>query len=312
MEPDFKKRPARPSGLIIGTALFLLGIFVLIIAAFFVVSALAPSFTGKCVAVVNIDSEITTQESTASLFSPGVAGSESIANAVDALNKRDDVGAVLFVFNSPGGSVVATREIYNSVKALNKPKVSYFREMAASGAYYISTGTDYIVADPDTLTGSIGVITTITSMEGLFDKLGINTTAVTSGAHKDMGSPYRNMSSDEVAIFKSLIDDVYQDFKFTVIKNRGSRLDQAKFEEIADGRVLSGRQAYKVGLVDTLGSKKDAIIKAASLGGIEASSVEDVRLCDVPTTTQSSSLFGLDGILHLIETQSSMPKLSFK
>lgn len=312
MEPDFKKRPVRPSGLIIGTALFLLGIFVMVILAFFAVSAVAPAFTGKCVAVVNIDSEITTQSSAASLFSPGIAGSETIANAVDALDKREDVGAVLFVFNSPGGSVVATREIYNSVKALNKPKVSYFREMAASGAYYISTGTNYIVADPDTITGSIGVITTITSMEGLFDKLGIDTTAITSGAYKDMGSPYRNMSPGELALFKSMIDDVYQDFKLTVIKNRGSHLDSIKFEEIADGRVLSGRQAYKVGLVDQLGSKKDAIMKAASLAAIEANSIDDVRLCEVQTLPIPSSLFSLEGIVHIIKAQSSLPKLSFK
>lgn len=313
MEPLLRRHPARPSGILIfGTGVVLVLIFIALVLLFFAFSALSPSLTGKCVAVVDINAPLTVEGEAPSLFAAGYPGSEELAGAIEGINKRDDVGAVLFVFNSPGGSVVATREVYGAVKGLNKPKVAYFREVAASGAYYTATGTDYIVSDPDALTGSIGVIATVTEMGGLLEKIGVNVTAIKSGEHKDIGSPYRNMTSDEEKILQSLIDEVYDEFRSVVVENRKGRLDMARFNEVSDGRVLSGRQALRVGLVDALGTKKDAIMKAAELGGMEASSAEDVRLCPIETAAEKGGLFSVESILSRLQSQSGLPALSYK
>src|SRR4030095_11486132 len=277
MEPEIRRRPARAnSGLLVGTGLVLVLIFILVVALFFILSSLGPSLVGKCVAVMNIDTPLTVQGPAPSIFGgSGEPGSEELAGTIESLNRRDDVGAVVIVFNSPGGSVVATREVYSAVKSLNKPTVSYFREVAASGAYYVASGTDYIVSDPDAITGSIGVIATFTELSGLLEKVGVNVPAIKSAQHKDIGSEFRAMTPEEKSILQGLIDEVYSEFRGIVLENRGKKLDMSKFDNITDGRILSGRQAQKVGLVDQLGSKKDAIMKAAELAGIQANSVDD-------------------------------------
>ncbi len=316
MEPELRRRPApaRPgSGLLVGTGLVLVLIFIVVIALFFLLSSYNSSLVGKCVAVVNIDSELTVDGTPPSVFGgPGTMGSDELASTIEDLNKRDDVGAVLFVMNSPGGSVVATHEIYDAVHGLDKPKVAYFREVAASGAYYVASGTDYIVSDPDAITGSIGVIATFTDLSGLLEKVGVNVTAIKSGPHKDIGSEFRNMTPEEADILQSMINETYQEFRNIVITNRGSRLNVMKFDGVADGRILSGRQAYSVGLVDQLGTKKDAILKAAQLANITASSANDVRLCPIDTSVQSGGLFGLEGLVRYFQAKSDTPTLSYK
>jgi protease-4 len=314
MQPEMRKRPAKSTlGLIVGTGILLVLAFAILIALFFAVSALTPSIVGKCIAVVDINMPITVEGSPPSIFGgEGFAGSEELASTIESINGREDVGAVLFVFNSPGGSVVATREVYSSVKDLNKPTVSYFREVAASGAYYIASGTDYIVSDPDALTGSIGVIATFENFEGLLEKLGVNVTAIKSGPHKDIGSPYRNMTDNETMIMQILINEVYDEFRSVVLENRGSKLDKAKFDEVTDGRILSGRQAYKVGLVDQLGSKKDALLKAAELAGMEASSIDDVRVCPLSTSVSDGGLFGVEGLSRALGLKYSKVSINFQ
>ncbi len=316
MEPELRRRPApaRPgSGLLLGTGLVLVVIFIIVLALFFLLSSFNSAVVGKCVAVVNIDSELTVAGTPPSVFGgDGTMGSEDLATTIEDLNKRDDVGAVLFVMNSPGGSVVATHEIYDAVHGLNKPKVAYFREVAASGAYYVASGTDYIVSDPDAITGSIGVIATFTDLSGLLEKVGVNVTAIKSGPHKDIGSEFRNMTPEESDILQAMINETYQEFRDIVLTNRGSRLNVVKFNDIADGRILSGRQAYAVGLVDQLGTKKDAILKAAQLANITAASADDVRLCPIQTTIPSGGLFGLDSLVKYLQTRSDTPTLSYK
>jgi protease-4 len=293
MEPQRRfEKPERKPPHILGTALLLAAVFVVLIIIFIAATALLPSFMGRCVAVVHIDTELTTQGDPATLFSQGNPGSQDLANIISGLDKRDDVGAVLLVFDSPGGSVVATHEIYSAVKAMKKPKVSYFREMAASGAYYVATGTDYIISDPDAITGSIGVITTYTDMSGLLEKLGINITSVTSGTHKDIGSPARPMTDEERNITYSIVAEVFQEFRQIVMQNRGSRLDSALFAGVLDGRILTGSQAVKVGLVDQTGTEADAIRKAADLAGISYTDPSEIRVCEVDTRGQDAGLLG--------------------
>ncbi|MDD5336849.1 MAG: signal peptide peptidase SppA, partial [Candidatus ainarchaeum sp.] len=215
---------------------------------------------------------------------------------------------VLFVVDSPGGSVVGSQEIYRAVKNLSKPKVAYFRETAASGAYYLSTGADYIISEPSALTGSIGVIMTLADLSGLFEKIGYNMTDIISGESKDMGSPGRPLTAKERTILQTLVDEIFQDFKSAVISNRGSRLNMAKFNEILDGRVVSGKQAREIGLVDAVGSKQDAILKAAQMGNITDA---EPRLCEISTSSGSGGLFGASSMLGGLFSQ-TQKKVSVK
>ncbi len=300
------------SSLILGTGLLLAIVFLAVVVLFFIFSAFSTSLVGQCVAVVDISTPLTVEGMPTTIFDNGYLGSEELAEAIEGVNDRDDVGAVVFVFNSPGGSVVATREIYNAVDELDKPSVSYFREVAASGAYYVASGTDYIISDPDALTGSIGVIATVTSMSGLFEKLGVNVTAITSGKHKDIGSSFRNMTIEEQQIMQALVDEIYEEFKGVVMTNRKGKLNMGLFNNITDGRILSGRQAEKAGLVDEIGTKKDAIMKAAELANISYTEYDDIRVCYVDTMPTEGGLFSAESMLKNLGVASQVPKVSYQ
>ncbi len=313
MEPQFRKRPQRPKHtIIISTGLLLIATFLLIVLLFFLFSSLVPSFVGPCVAVVDIDMPLSVEGVPPTVFNAGVPGSEELAYTIAQLDEREDVGAVVFVINSPGGSVVATREVYQEVKELDKPKVAYFREVAASGAYYVATGTDYIISDPDALTGNLGVIATVGEMSGLLEKIGVNVTTIKSGTHKDMGSPFRNMTAEEEEILQGVVDEIHEEFMSVILQNRKGRLDISRFDEISDSRIMSGRQAAKVGLVDKTGTKKDAIMKAAELANISAESFEDVRVCPVSTSAGEGGLFSAEAIINIIQAKAGMPELKYQ
>jgi protease-4 len=179
------------------------------------------------------------------------------------------VKAILLEVNTPGGSIVGSREMFEALNESRKPKVSYFREVAASGGYYVAMGTGYIVSNPDALTGSIGVRMTASEMSGLFRKIGYNVTVVTSGEMKDMGDPSRPLTPAEVEVLQSIVDQAFSEFKSLVAESRGDRLDSAGFETVLDGRVITGLQARRIGLVDQVGNRRDALRKAAELAGME-------------------------------------------
>ncbi len=277
----------------IGIATFLLLVFVLLAIGFLAVNYLISSLESGCVAEVTIDHPLTVQGMPETLFEMGYPSSGELADKILELDSRDDVKGVVFVFNSGGGSVVATREVYDAINSLKKPKVAYFRETAASGAYYAATAAYYIISEPYAITGSIGVVGVVVSVEGLFDKLGINTTTITSGKHKDITSSFREMTPEEREIMQNIIDEIFQDFKGIVTENRKGRLNIARSDEIFDGRIFTGKQAKELGLVDAVGSRKDAIMKAAELAGIKARSPDDVRICDVKVRESSNPLFGM-------------------
>ncbi|MFH1470330.1 MAG: signal peptide peptidase SppA [Candidatus Micrarchaeota archaeon] len=255
-------------------------------------SSISMPYISGCVAVVKINGVLATESSSGGLFGGGQTGSDEIAELVEEAESRPDVKAIVFEVNSPGGSVVASREIYEAIKDVKKPKVAYFREVAASGGYYVSMGTDYIVANPDTITGSIGVISTHQELVGLFEKLGINETAITTGPHKDMGSPARPMTDEERKIIEDIIGEMYDEFKGVVLESRAGKLDMSQFGKMTDGRVVTGRQALKAGLVDELGNKQDAIKKAGELGNIG----EFPEICEIEKPkTFFEEMFGAMG-----------------
>jgi len=263
-----------------------------------------------CVGVVEIRGAIVVDDVEGTLFSDGVVGSESIAKDIESADLRTDVKSVLLIIDSPGGSVVASKQIYDSLRKLNKPSASYLQEMAASGGYMVASGTDVIIANPDVLTGNIGARMTLLEFSGLFSKLGINETSVKSGAMKDMGSPARPLSADELAVLQSIVDEAFAEFRGAVETGREGKLDSSEFSKILDARLLTGRQAKKIGLVDELGDKRAAIKKAAELGGISS---ENPKTCKLSGTKGSQGILGSisSDIMGLIAKGGPIPRLLY-
>jgi len=221
---------------------------------------------GSAVGVIYIEGVLTSQSDNLAPYSVGAANANTIISYIKRAETDPSVKAILLYINSPGGSVVAADEIYHHLTQVEKPVVAWMGEMAASGGYYVACAADRIVAHPDTLTGSIGVITQIPNVEGLMKKLGVKMIVIKSGAHKDIGSMFREMTDEEKAMWQTIIAEIYDHFVQVVAGGRN--LDVEKVRELADGRVYTGRQALKLGLVDELGNFDDAVRVAADLGGI--------------------------------------------
>ncbi len=183
--------------------------------------------------------------------------------------KDPSIKAVVLRVDSPGGAVAPSQEIYEEVKkATSKKKVIVsMGSIAASGGYYISAPANRIIANPGTLTGSIGVIMEIPNIEGLMNKIGVKTETIKSGRHKDIASAFRKMGKEERIILQGVLDDVHGQFIKAVSEGRNMPFDNVK--ELADGRIFTGKQALDAGLVDELGDLEDAVVVAAKLAGIK-------------------------------------------
>jgi protease-4 len=223
---------------------------------------------GEAVAIVRVEGTLLSGSPPVSPFS-SISGaySEQIVEHLERAQEDRSVKAIVLRVNSPGGSVVASDEIYQKMLEMEKPVVVSMGEVAASGGYYISAPADVIMANPATLTGSIGVIAQMTNLEELMDKIGVEVVVIKSGIHKDEGSPFREMTEEEKAIWQAIIGETYD--QFVAIVAEGRDLPEDKVREIADGRVYTGKQAMELGLVDELGNLPEAIDRAAELGGIE-------------------------------------------
>ena len=184
---------------------------------------------------------------------------------------RDDqtVKAIVLRINSPGGSVAPVQEIHSELKKLEKPIVASMGSTAASGGYYIAAIADEILANPGTLTGSIGVIMQFTKIKGLYEKIGLEQQVVKSGRFKDTGSPVRDLTDEERELLQATLDDVHDQFIDAVSEGRQEHLTREEIVALADGRIFSGQQALEHKLVDQLGNLPDAIERAGELGGIE-------------------------------------------
>lgn len=196
------------------------------------------------------------------------AYSEQVVEHLRRAGQDPMVRAVVLRVDSPGGSVVASDEIYHELLALKakKPVVVSMGEMAASGGYYIACAADKIVANPATLTGSIGVIAMAPNVEELMGKIGVEMVVIKSGALKDQLSPFREMTKEERELWQEIIGEAYEQFVEIVAQGREMEVEEVR--ELADGRVYTGRQAWELGLVDELGNLPEAIDLAAELGGI--------------------------------------------
>jgi len=196
---------------------------------------------------------------------------DTIVDEINSYAEDSSVRAILIRIDSPGGGVVASQEIFNAVlnarKQGKKKVVISMGSVAASGGYYIAAAGDRIVANPGTLTGSIGVKMEFANLEKLLEKIGVRGMVVKAGEYKDMGSPFREMTEPEKRLLQAVIDDVHSQFIEAVAKGRN--LPEADVKAIADGRIFTGRQALQLKLVDQLGDLEDSVLVAAELAGIK-------------------------------------------
>jgi len=205
--------------------------------------------------------------------------------------------------------VTPAHEIYTELKRVSKsgkPVVVSMGTVAASGGYYVSAPADRIVANPGTLTGSIGVIMELPILRGLLEKLGMKVEVVKSREHKDIGSPFRDMTAGDRALLQGVVADVYEQFIAVVSEEREIPLDSVR--RFADGRILTGRQALELGLVDTLGTLEDAKLIAAELCGIRG----EPRLIRPAPKLNVWLRRLMDGMSEKILGLPQMPRLSYR
>lgn len=229
-------------------------LFLIILSSLFTLVQKKIAFGGK-VALVRIEGPI--------------IEAKSIIEEIHGYAKDDSVKAIVLRVDSPGGAVVPSQEIYSEVKktVAQKKVIVSMGSVAASGGYYISAPASRIIANPGTITGSIGVIMELPNVKGLMDKLGVKADVVKSGKYKDIASPFRGIGKEELEILQGVMDDVHSQFIFAVSEGRKLPVDEVR--KIADGRIFSGRQAIKAGLVDELGDLDYAVKTAARVAGIK-------------------------------------------
>jgi protease-4 len=198
-----------------------------------------------------------------------ITQSSGIIEELQIYLEDEGVKAIILRIDSPGGGVGPAQEIHREIlKSKSKKKVvTSMGSVAASGGYYIACASDLIVANPGTITGSIGVLMQFSNFEELLKKIGIKGMVLKSGEHKDIGSPFREMTPEEKRIMQEVLDNVHQQFIQAVAEGR--KLDYSKVVQIADGRILTGEQAKNFGLVDKMGNLQDTIDITAKMVGIK-------------------------------------------
>jgi len=197
-----------------------------------------------------------------------LADAKTTLKQLQRFGQSEQIKAIVLRVNSPGGAVGPAQEILREVEKIRARKkiVASLGTVAASGGYYVACGADYVMANPGTLTGSIGVIMQFTNLSQLVHKLGLDLFNIKAGKFKDVGTPFREMTPEEKAYLQQLIDDVHEQFIKDVAKGRNLPVD--KIRPLADGRIFTGEEARKQGLVDGFGNLQDAVDKAGQLAGI--------------------------------------------
>jgi len=194
-----------------------------------------------------------------------ITDSKRIINDLNYFAEKSSISAIVIRLETPGGGVAASQEIYEKVKKISeensKPIIASMGGVAASGGYYIALGADTIIANPGTVTGSIGVIMTYPVVQELLEKLGIGQETIKSGKLKDAGSLFKDLTENERKYFQGLIDDLHKQFVTAVSKERN--LSFSVIDKLATGQVFTGTQAFANGLIDLLGTMEDAVLLAA-------------------------------------------------
>lgn len=248
-----KKRPILTVMIIIAVVALFLGTTSILLIRLFATSSQI-SFGGEKIGVIPIRGTITSAQPTLS--------------EIVRFRKDRRIKAIIVRINSPGGAVGPSQEIYEELKRTrrSKPVIASMGSVAASGGFYIASAADKIVANPGTITGSIGVIMEFVRFEQLLKKIGVSIDVLKSGEYKDIGYPQRELTARDRKILQGVISDIQQQFVAAVASGR--HLAKEKVLAIADGRIFSGEKAKELGLVDFLGNFEDAVALAKKMTGI--------------------------------------------
>ncbi len=232
----------------------------IVLVAFFSFALSLRNLASPKIAVLPVEGLLLSGESESSLVME-VTGSLTVSRLLRRAAQDSQIRAIVVYVDSPGGSAAAAQEIFQAIRRFKnrtgRPVIAAMGDVAASGGYYVAAAANKIYALPSTLTGSIGVIWQSVNVEKLLAQLGIQAETLKAGRFKDAGSPFRPMAPQERALLEQLLNDVHEQFIADVAKERG--LPVVKVRSVADGRILTGRMALKVGLVDELGTLEDAI-----------------------------------------------------
>jgi protease-4 len=237
------------------TALVFAGCFAVVLGILVFGDPGVPSLGGNRVALVEVEGLI--------------VDADRVVRELGDHGEDPSIRAVIVRIQSPGGVVGPTQEIYDAilkVRTQGKPVVASMGSVAASGGYYLAAAATRIVANPGTLTGSIGVIMQLAEIEGLLRKVGVRYEVIKAGRFKDSASFARPMTSEERAVLQVVLDDMHDQFVTAIAEGR--QLAKERVRALADGRVYSGRMAKELGLVDALGGLDEAVRIAGELGGI--------------------------------------------
>jgi len=252
----------------------------------------AASGKQKQVAIVHVTGEIAEGKGRDDLLAGGAAGSDAVIEAIRDAAQDDKVAAIVLRIDSPGGSALASDLIWREAERTKKPVVASLSDTAASGGYYVAVAADKIVAAPGTLTGSIGVVGGKIAVGNALDRYGVHTDVVSKGKNAGWLSMQTPFTAAEREAFMATMKDVYR--LFTTKVAAGRKLDLAKLETLAEGRVFTGRMAKEAGLVDRLGTLDDAIDEAKQLAGLAAD--EEIERVLLPEPRGLfDDLFGMTG-----------------
>jgi protease-4 len=240
-----------------------------------------------------------------------VSADETIAQLTE-FREQDHIKAIVLRIDSPGGAVGASQEIYEEIKRTNgvKPVVASMGSVAASGGLYAALGARKIMANPGTLTGSMGVILKFANLEELFHKIGYKSEVVKSGRLKDIGSPSRPLTAEEREMLQAMIDDVHNQFIKAVAESR--QLPEEAVRAIADGRIFSGAQAKELKLIDQFGNLNDAVLLAATLAGLDTKKMPELFYPEEQKFSLLSLLAGEAGQTLLNKTRLQTPVLAYE
>ncbi|MDP6642041.1 MAG: signal peptide peptidase SppA [Candidatus Nanoarchaeia archaeon] len=271
---------------------FIIVILLLWLLSFLISNVFKVEDFGDKIAIIPIKGVITT-DGFEDILRSGSASSTSIVKSIQKANSDSSVKGMILEINSPGGTVVASKEIANEIKKSNKPVVALIREVGASGAYWIASSSNKIIADPLSITGSIGVIGSYLEFSELMEEYGVGYERLVAGDLKDAGSPFRKLSEEEKSLLQSKLDIIHEVFIDEVAENRN--LDKKTVRKIANGFFYLGKEAKELGLVDELGDKELAINITKELANVEEVNIvryeEKRRLSDILSKISAYSFY---------------------
>lgn len=260
-----RERQRSTTKIVLITLGIVFGVFFLIVPLFLML------FNGSVlgnVALIPIEGIIVTTTGGDSLLGQSITSSEELVQFIEKADESETIKVIVLEINSPGGSAVASDEVAMAVKSVKKPVIALIREVGASGGYWIASASDYIVANRMSITGSIGVVSSYLEFSGLMEEYGVSYERLVAGKYKDIGTPLKDLESDERLILQSKLEKIHEFFIQEVAQNR--KLSEGKVRALATGEFHLGVEALEYGLIDALGDKKTVESYIRSTYGLES------------------------------------------